>query len=155
MSQKKFRLMVRASSVALVALAATLMMGTAWANDKTAGVPVEPDMHEFMEYYFQPTYKRLKPVMEKEPADKAGWKEIKSASVILAEGGNLLLNHVPDKDAEDWVKHATDVRTAGTEFYRAAQAKDFATARAKYEQMLSNCNACHMQFENGKHILKP
>lgn len=22
--------------------------------------PVEPDMHEFMEYVFQPTYKRLK-----------------------------------------------------------------------------------------------
>ena len=34
---------------------------------------VEDSMHEFMEYVFQPTYKRLKVSMATEPEDKAGW----------------------------------------------------------------------------------
>jgi hypothetical protein len=45
--------------------------------------PVEMDMHEFMEYVFQPTYKRLKSSMASEPADNV-WKGIKSDALILA-----------------------------------------------------------------------
>ena len=37
-----------------------------------AGVPVEPDMHEFMEYVFQPTYKRLKHSIATEPEKPQG-----------------------------------------------------------------------------------
>src|SRR5579862_5043618 len=61
-------------------------------------VPVDRSMHEFMEYYFQPTYLRLKPVMAAAPADNAGWKAIKADSLLLAEGGNLLLLRTPLRD---------------------------------------------------------
>jgi hypothetical protein len=108
-----------------------------------------------MEYVFQPTYRRLKVSMAQEPADNSGWKAIKSDSLILAESCNLLFARTPDEDGADWNKHAAASRTDGAALYQAARAKDFAKATASYKAMLENCNACHRQFENGKHILQP
>mgnify|MGYP002623403585 FL=1 len=117
--------------------------------------PVEPDMHEFMEHVFQPTFKRLRTAMAAEPADNAVWKAIKADSLILAEGGNLLLMRTPTDDAADWAKHSVHVRDFGSHLYRAAKTKDFPAARKGYESMVTNCNACHHQFAGGEHILKP
>lgn len=116
---------------------------------------VEDSMHEFMEYVFQPTYRRLKVSMATEPSDKNGWKAIKSDALILAESCNLLFARIPDEDAADWAKHAAASRTDGAALYQAARAKDFGKATKSYKAMLDNCNACHKQFENGKHILAP
>ena len=118
-------------------------------------VPVEDSMHEFMEYVFQPTYLRLKQSMTAAPADNKGWKAIKSDSLILAESCNLLYSRTPKDHAEDWVKHATAAKADGAKLYGAAKAKDFDAATAAYKTMLDSCNACHKQFENGKHILTP
>ncbi len=117
--------------------------------------PVEPDMHEFMEYVFQPTYKRLKLAMAAEPADKAGWKGIKADSLILAEGGNLLLLHKPEADAATWNELSVAVRESGGAMYQAAKKKEFAPARQHYEAMLKKCNACHDKFAGGEHQLMP
>lgn len=120
-----------------------------------APTPVEPDMHEFMEYVFQPTFKQLKPVMAAKPENNQGWKAMKVGSLILAEGGNLLLLRQPEKNAADWNKYSTEVRDFGGAFYRAAQAKDFDKASANYKSMVQSCNACHHQFAGGEHILTP
>lgn len=125
------------------------------AGDQDAAEPVESDMHEFMEYVFQPTFKRLKPVMAAEPTDNQGWKAMKSDSLILAESGNLLLMRPSQDDAADWMKHSVHVRDFGGQLYRAAQAKDFVAARKHYESMVQQCNACHEQFAGGEHILAP
>lgn len=116
--------------------------------------PVEKDMHEFMEYYFQPTYLRLKKSMASEPADKQGWKAIKSDALILAQGGNQLLLLEQSSEA-DWKKASAEVRSHGAELYRAGKARDFKAASRSYRSMLASCNACHKQYEDGKHILKP
>ncbi len=151
-----------ASAAMLVAIASFLLWSSVTATKAApaskksdAGQPVEPDMHEFMEYVFQPTYKRLKTVMAAEPSDNQAWKSIKADSLILAEGGNLLLIRQPEKKAADWVNHAEQVRNSGGEFYRAAQAKDFKKAKQHYESMLKNCNSCHQQFAHGEHQLTP
>ena len=117
--------------------------------------PVEDSMHEFMEYVFQPTYLRLKASMAAAPTDNKGWKAVKSDSLILAESCNLLFARKPDEHGEDWVKHATASKTHGAALYKAAREKNFEAATAAYKTMLTNCNACHKQFENGKHILEP
>lgn len=116
---------------------------------------IEDSMHEFMEYVFQPTYKRLKVTMAKKPEGKAGWKAMKSDSLILAESCNLLFPRTPDQDGADWKKFTVESRDHGEKLYQAAAAKDFDKATAAYGLMLNSCNACHRQFENGKHILKP
>lgn len=117
--------------------------------------PVEVNMHDFMEGMFQAPYRRLKVAMEKEPTEPPGWKSLRSDALILAEGCNLLLTRLPEKDIEDWKKYSIEARQAGEQVVLAGKAKDFSKARASYETMLSHCNACHRQFENGKHILAP
>jgi len=112
-------------------------------------------MHEFMEYIFLPTYKRLKTSMATEPQNKKGWKAIKADSLILAEGGNLLFLHQPKKDADDWNKLSVEVRELGAGLYQSARKKDFKAATKNYKAMLLKCNACHTQFAKGKHQLSP
>jgi len=122
---------------------------------KATPKPVPVNMHDFMEGVFQSPYKRLKTGMAAEPKDAAGWKAIRSDALILAEGGNLLLLRLPEKDVDLWTKYSVDSRDAGADMVKAAKAKDFAGAKKAYELMLTHCNACHKKFEDGKHILAP
>ena len=117
--------------------------------------PVEKSMHEFMEYVFQPTYKRLRKGMATEPADRTAWKAIKSDSLILAEGANLLLFRQPKEKSDQWVSASLAVRDLGGKFYRAAAKSDYAMARGHYAAMLKNCNQCHKVFAKGKYQLVP
>ncbi|HQX54003.1 MAG TPA: hypothetical protein PLY87_17490 [Planctomycetaceae bacterium] len=149
----------------LIAIAGVRLTCTLSSSEASAGyapivavddaAPVEDSMHEFMEYVFQPTYLRLKASMAAAPADNKGWKAIKSDSLILAESCNLLFARKPDEHAEDWVKHAIASKSSGAELYKAAKAKEFETATTAWKSMLNNCNGCHKQFEDGKHILQP
>ena len=125
------------------------------SSAKNTAKPVEESMHEFMEYVFQPTYKRLKQSMATEPADRSTWKAIKSDSLILAESGNLLLLRKPEQQADVWNQHSVEVRELGGKLYRAAAKKDYKTARHNYTAMLTRCNSCHKAFAKGKHQLKP
>lgn len=122
---------------------------------KATQTPVEEDLHEFMEYVFQPTYKQLKEAMKSAPTDNNGWLNVKSGSLILAEGGNLLMIRGPQDDRDKWVDFAIDVRSSGAKMYRAAHEKDFASARDHYVSMLNSCNACHVKFAKGEHQLTP
>ncbi len=124
------------------------------ADDSTPK-PVDVNMHDLMEGMFQAPYRRLKTAMEKEPADPPAWKALRSDALILAEGSNLLLLRKPEKDVADWVKYSVASRDAGAEILKAAKNKDFAASKEAYVKMLDHCNACHKQFEKGKHILKP
>jgi hypothetical protein len=117
--------------------------------------PVETNMHELMEYVFQPTFKRLKPAMAPTQAAEPAWKAIKSDSLILAESSNLLLLHTAPKEPARWNETSAAVRDASSHLYRAARQRDFAASRKAYEQMLTSCNACHKAFAGGRHMLAP
>jgi hypothetical protein len=117
--------------------------------------PVEDDMHEFMEYQFEPTFKRLKPAMAADQADKPNWKTLKAESLILAEGGNLLMLRAPKDNRDQWVKYSQELRLHGGQLYRSAKAKDFKAAHEHYGLMLKTCNACHTDFAHGEHQLAP
>ena len=123
--------------------------------DGTAPEPVEEDMHEFMEYVFQPTYRRLKAAMAEEPADNNAWKAIKADSLILAEGGNLLLFRTPEEDGDSWDEISVAVRESGAALYTAAREKNYESAREHYTTMLERCNSCHDDFAGGEHQLTP
>lgn len=120
--------------------------------DSSTPEPVETDMHEFMEYYFQPTYKRLKVSMAVEAKDNNAWKSIKADAMILAEGGNLNLQRTPEEDAEAWNQFSAEIRVHGKSLYAAAKKKDAAAARKSYETMLKRCND---KFADGEHQLAP
>lgn len=132
----------------------------------TVGTPVETDIHELMERFFESAYKRLKAQMVQEPADKAAWSSIRSNALVLAEGANLLAGRRPTADdAEkiddpesadaDWNRLSGEVRDAGSVLYQAAIKKDFPACEAHYRALLVRCNACHDRFADGEYQLEP
>lgn len=116
---------------------------------------VEKSMHEFMEYLFQPTYKRLKQTMNTAQLDSTAWKAMKADSLILAEAGNLLILRTPKENAATWNRLSAEVRKSGGELYQAARKKDIESAKRHYESMLKCCNGCHQAFAGGKYQLLP
>jgi len=145
------------SAIGLILLVIAIPFATTAQSPapKSQPQPVEKDMHEFMEYAFEPGYKRLKPLMANPPTNNAGWKGIKADSLSLAEGGNLLLARIPKEDAEKWIEWSSAVRASGGELYQAAKKKDFDAASRHYKTLLTKCNACHTHFANGEHQLSP
>lgn len=117
--------------------------------------PVDDDMHHFMEYVFEPNYKRLKAAMADDPLDMKAWKAIKGDALTLAECANLLLMRAPDEDPDQWRMLSIAVRTHGGELYQAARNSDENAARRSYDNMLNNCNTCHRNFAGGEHQLQP
>lgn len=123
--------------------------------EKPTAKPVPVNMHDFMEGVFQSPYRRLKAAMAAEPKDNKEWKALRSDALILAEGGNLLLMRLPEKNVDHWTKYSVDSRDAGADLIKAAKAKNFAGAKKSYQAMLVHCNACHKEFADGKHMLTP
>ena len=118
-------------------------------------VPVDTNMHDFMEGMFQAPYRRLKVSIAAEPTDNNGWKAIRSDVLILAEGSNLLVLRKQEKDQATWDRISLASKNAGEIAFKAAKMKNFAEARKAYESMLVHCNDCHKTFANGKHQLAP
>ena len=130
--------------------------GAALAAPPTSGPqPVDESMHHFMEYVFEPNYKRLKANMASEPKDKQTWKGIKGDALTLAEATNLLMTRGPKQNGYAWAPLSVAVRTRGSELYQAARKSDYTAARKAYTAMLTNCNACHEKYADGKHQLQP
>lgn len=154
---------IRCAACALFASSAFLLSFshlTGWAAEPSKAPPgtpepVEDDMHEFMEYVFQPNYGLLKKSLAKAPTTKEDWFHLKAGSLVLAEGGNLILLRGPEEDREEWIEYATAVRNLGGKTYRAAQSQDFKAARSNYEAMITKCNACHQHYADGEHQLTP
>lgn len=116
--------------------------------------PVEPNMHEFMEYLYQPTYLRLRTALAKKPK-RTAWRKIKADVLVQAEGGNLLLMRGPKNDRDTWTKMSIENRGLAAKLYAAARKRDYPTARKNWEALITNCNSCHTKFAGGKHQLKP
>ena len=148
-----FVLLAAITAVLSISIGSQLVAGGADAQNLVPE-PVD-NMHHFMEYVFEPNYKRLKAGLAEAPADKAAWKAIKGDSLTLAEGTNLLLMRAPEKNPGAWKAMAVEVRGHGSDLFQAARKSDFKAARTSYESMISRCNACHKQFANGKYQLAP
>lgn len=162
----RFPMRVRAARfLGAAGLLAAASVGLLWspsrqivADDDTPAAgptPVESDMHEFMEYLFEPSYKRLREALASAPADNAVWKGIKGDALTLAEGANLLFGRGPAAQAAAWDEHAASVREAGAALYAAGKAKDYDPAREAFLDLLGRCNACHDTFADGEHQLVP
>ena len=142
-------------TIALLVVTDGITVQAIEAKSVTAPQPVDKSMHHFMEYVFEPNYKRLKAAMAEQPADKQAWKAIKGDVLTLAECANLLLLRAPDEDAGKWRELSVATRSHGGDLYQAARKADYASASRAYETMLKSCNACHDHFAEGEHQLSP
>ena len=146
------------------ALLVTLLAGS-WivtqlvrADDPAAGAkvaPVETNMHEFMEYVFQPTFRRLKPAMDPSRRSPPGRR---SSPIHSFSPDEQLVApaHAPQRSREV-DRNSAAVRDAASQLYKSARQRDFAASRKTYEQMLTRRTRrrCHKQFAGGRHMLTP
>jgi hypothetical protein len=125
-------------------------------DDGESFEPID-NMHHFMEYISQPSYRSLKKSFAGEaPENRKGWKSIKSHALILAETSALVADRFPqdcsEEQASQWRQISLEVYTAGKQLYKSAG--DFDAAKKNYGVMIESCNKCHQVFDNGKHQLK-
>lgn len=140
------------SLAAIVLVAALPLLNAEDKPSAAAPQAVEEDMHEFMEYVFEPGYKRLKAALAAKPADKEAWKPIKGDALTLAEACNLLFDRAPEEHADIWNSSTAGSRTSAAALYQAAKAGDLAAAESAWRETLTNCNKCHQKFAED-HIL--
>ncbi len=116
-------------------------------------VPVD-NMHHFMEYVCEPSYKSLKQIMTKEPENRSEWKAFKNHALVLAESSALVSMRGPDdpEKSKKWKELSLSVYSSGAALYKASG--NFEEAKKHYGLMIDNCNQCHTDFAEGKHQLK-
>lgn len=142
--------------VVFTGLLFTQLAGARAAEPEAPGVrPVDDSMHHFMEYFFEPAFKRLKQQLADPPANRAAWSGVKGDAFTLAEGGNLLLLRAPEEERAAWQQLSVEVRELAGKVYQAARAQDYPQARGEYQKLIGRCNACHQKFADGEHQLTP
>ena len=121
------------------------------AEDQFA--PVD-NMHHFMEYVCEPSYKGLKQVLATQPEGRNAWKTFKNHALVLAETSALVAARAPDDEAKakQWKQISFSVYESGKALYKSSGNYD--DARKHYELMIDQCNKCHTVFAEGKHQLK-
>ena len=98
------------------------------------------------------------PAMSTDPLTSTfgGWVAVENAALALAESANLLLipgrscsngAPAPTKDPA-WAMFVQNVRDAGMNAYRAAQAKDQNKLIEISETLSASCNGCHRKWRD-------
>jgi hypothetical protein len=85
-----------------------------------------------------------------------GWEAVENASLALSESANLLMvpgrvcsNGVPAPITDpDWVKFVQEVRDAGVQAYKLAQAKDQEKISDLSETVSNSCAHCHRKWRD-------
>ena len=114
--------------------------------------PVD-NMHHFMEYICEPSYKGLKQVLESEPADRKAWKVFKNHALVLAESSAIVASRGPEEEDKNkqWKEISAEVYRSGKSLYKSSG--NYAEAKKHYGTMIDSCNRCHTVFAKGKHQL--
>ena len=120
--------------------------------EEEAFAPVD-NMHHFMEYICEPSYKGLKQVLATEPADRKAWKVFKNHALVLAETSALVADRGPEEGdkAKQWDAIALAVYKHGKDLYKSSG--KYEDAKKHYGLMIDNCNKCHTVFAKGKYQL--
>lgn len=77
------------------------------------------------------------------PSDDKEWAAIRRSALALLESGNALTTRV---DSDAWVKAAKLLTDAGSDAYKAAEAKDAKALAAVTARIDASCTNCHKQF---------
>lgn len=111
------------------------------------------NMHHFMEYICEPSYKGLRQVMATEPADRKAWKVFKNHALVLAETSALVANRGPKDEVKNqqWKAISAEVYRSGSSLYKSSG--NYVEALKHYSAMLDSCNRCHTVFAKGKYQL--
>ena len=129
MNTNLFYYLVILLPLACVALLPMTEAANSGSSDQHKMQPVESDVHEFMEYAFEPFFEQLKSSLAAPPPDKKAWVPVKANSLVLAESGNLLMLRGPADHRAEWNHLAAELRKQGQTLYQSAKKRNFETTK--------------------------
>jgi len=130
--------------VRMIGVLPLLMAGAAMAQAPTFQ-PVGT-VHQIMLGIVKPTSDIIFAIPGKKPATDADWATVQNAALTLAEAGNLLMLPGRAKDNGEWVKDAKALVSAGSDAFKAANAKDAKALEDIGDKIEDTCEACHGKY---------
>lgn len=129
-------------------LAAFLLAPSAVAQAPPTPQPVA-GMKDLMLDVVYPTSDAIFYVQRNPPKNDRAWNELRGTALTLAESGNLLMMSSRARDQGDWMRDAKLLVDAGTDAWKAAQAKDLDAIVALNDRQYTACVTCHEQYRPG------
>jgi len=103
-------------------------------------------IHEIMLGIVKPSSDVIFGVPGKAPKDDKEWEAVQNNALMLAEAGNLLLIPGRAKDKDEWVKDANALIKAGSDAFKAANAKDAKALETIGDNIEDTCEKCHGKY---------
>ena len=128
-----------------VAGIAILMLAKAGSAQAPGFEPVGT-IHQVMAGMVAPASDVIFAVPNHAPKDDKEWTSVQNSALILAEAGNLLMIPGRAKDSGDWMKFAKALRDAGSEAFKAANAKDAKALETIGDKVDDTCETCHAKY---------
>ena len=135
-----------------MSIRALFVLGIAILMLAKAGSAQAPDfqpvgtVHQVMAGMVAPASDVIFAVPNHAPKDDKEWASVQNSALILAEVGNLLMIPGRAKDSGDWMKFAKALRDAGSEAFKAANAKDPKALETIGDKVDDACETCHAKY---------
>lgn len=103
-------------------------------------------IHQIMLGIVKPTSDVIFAVPGKAPKDDKEWETVQNSALMLAEAGNLLLIPGRAKDNGEWITDANALIKAGSDAFKAANAKDAKALETIGDNIEDTCEKCHGKY---------
>lgn len=103
-------------------------------------------MRQIMLEIVAPTSDVILKVSGKVPKNDKEWKIVQDSALTLSEAGNLLLIPGRAKDNGDWAKYSKALIDAGSEAFKAANAKNAKAFHDVGNKIDVVCETCHAKY---------
>jgi hypothetical protein len=103
-------------------------------------------MSDLMVKIIYPTSDAILYISSRTPTDEAGWNELQSKALMLAESANLLMSPIHAWDQDRWMRDAKLMLDAGEAAYEAAMARDVDGLAELNEAVYQSCVTCHLHY---------
>jgi hypothetical protein len=118
-----------------------------------AQAPVTPQpvasMSQLMLDVIYPTSNAIFYVLRNPPKNDQEWNTLRGTALTLAESGNLLMMSSRARDQGEWMRDARLLVDAGTDAWKATQAKNLDAIVALNDRLYTACVTCHEQYRPG------
>jgi hypothetical protein len=124
----------------------TILILAVGAMAQAPGFQPVGSVHQIMLGIVKPSSDVIFAVPAKAPKDDKEWETVQNNALMLAEAGNLLLIPGRAKDNGEWVTDANALIKAGSDAFKAANAKHAKALETIGDNIEDTCEKCHGKY---------
>jgi hypothetical protein len=133
-------------SYVLIFLGFFMLMLAEAGSAQAPGLQPVGTVHQIMVGIVAPASDVVFKVATAAPKDDKEWAAVQNSALTLAEAGNLLMIPGRAKDKGEWMKNAKALLDAGSEAFKAANAKDTKAVNDSGDKLDEACEDCHAKY---------